>query len=45
MTGQEPNQHTKNLMTLFSELITVFESGTQKHVIVPCYSATQAELS
>ena len=43
VTRQAPNQHTKNVMILFSELITVFESGTQKDVIlildppiVPC---------
>ena len=33
LTGQGPNQHTKSLAILFSNLITVFESYTQKHVI------------
>ena len=33
MTGQGPNQHTKNLMILFSEQITVFEFGDKNHVI------------
>ena len=47
MTGQGPNQQTKNLMILFSEQITVFEFGDKNHVIfefgpsqVPCDSAT-----
>ena len=42
MTGQGPNQQTKNLMILFSEQITVFEFGDKKHVIFdfgPSHSA------
>ena len=33
MIGQGSNQHTKNLMLIFSEQITVFESGKKNHVI------------
>ena len=47
MIGQGSNQHTKNLMLIFSEQITVFESGKKTmlflilgHPIVPCDSAT-----
>ena len=32
LTGQGPNQHTKNLKLLFNEQFTILRSSTQKRV-------------